>query len=146
MPAWGWVAGGVGVAAVIAVAGVMAFNGLAGGSKEPDAVPSPNVSGSAVPEETAAAAPMVGTGGAVYLFDDSGFSRAPAWSIKEPAGWSKETVKDGMTNYGHSSLQCTFTTYQAALDAPATTGTPGTTGTTGDEATTALVMAPRSKP
>lgn len=133
IPAWGWVAGGAGVAAVIAVAGVMVFNGLAGGSKQPDALPapSPNVSESAAPEESADAS-ATDAAGAIYLFDESDFTSAPAWMIKEPAGWTKEEVREGMTNYRNAGLQCTFTTYQAVLSP---------TGETGDEATTALVMA-----
>ncbi|MET3175774.1 UNVERIFIED_ORG: hypothetical protein ABIB52_003643 [Arthrobacter sp. UYCu721] len=136
MPVWGWVAGGVGSVAVIAVAGVMAFNGLASGSKQPEAAPSPIASESAAPEESAAAAASAGAGAgagsAVNLFDESDFSSPPAWSVKEPSGWTKEPVKEGMTNYRNASLQCTFTTYQAVLEP---------TGETGDEATTALVMA-----
>ncbi len=136
IPVWGWVAGGVGVVAVIAVAGVMAFNGLASGNKQSDAAPAPVVSESAASEESAE--PLASTGAsadagdAVYLFDESDFSSPPAWLIKEPAGWTKKEVKDGMLSYTNSGLQCTFTTYQAKLEA---------TGETGDEATTALVMA-----
>lgn len=73
MPVWGWVA-------VFAVAGVLAFNGLAGGSEQPDALPAPDpsvsVSESAAPEETADAATSEGAGGAVYLLDDSDFASA----------------------------------------------------------------------
>jgi hypothetical protein len=134
MPVWGWVAGGVGVVAVIAVAGVMAFNGLASGNKEADAAPAPVVSESAASDESAEPLSSTGTGdgGAVYLFDESDFSSPPAWLIKEPAGWTKKEVKDGMFSYTNAGLQCTFTTYQAKLQP---------TGESGDEATTALVMA-----
>ncbi|MGM9473786.1 hypothetical protein ACS5PJ_17500 [Pseudarthrobacter sp. YS3] len=136
MPVWGWVAGGVGVVAVIAVAGVLAFNGLSGGSKGPDAVPAPapTVSESAAARESADASPSAGAdaAGAVYLFDESDFSTPPAWTIQEPKGWAKEEVKDGMLRYRNAGLQCTFTTYQAVLQP---------TGENGDEATTALVMA-----
>jgi hypothetical protein len=136
MPVWGWVAGGVGVVAVIAVAGVLAFNGLSGGNKGPDAVPAPapSVSESAAARESADASPSAGAdaAGAVYLFDESDFSTPPAWAIQEPKGWTKEEVKDGMLRYRNAGLQCTFTTYQAVLQP---------TGETGDEATTALVMA-----
>jgi hypothetical protein len=137
MPVWGWIVGGVGVAAVIAVAGVMVFNGLAGGSKQPDALPSPNVTESAateevLAEESADAVASEDTGESVYLFDESDFSSAPVWSVREPEGWTKEQVKEGMVNYRNASLQCTFTVYQAVL--------PGAGGS-GDEAATAVAMA-----
>lgn len=134
MPLWGWVAGGVGIVAVIAVAGILAVNGLAGGSTEPVAAPAPSVSESAEPQESADASPSAGAeaAGAIYLFDESDFSTPPVWAIKEPAGWTREEVKDGMLRYRNAGLQCTFTTYQAALEP---------TGESGDEATTALVMA-----
>ncbi len=130
MPVWGWVAGGVGAVAVVAVAGVLAFNGLAGGNKQPEVLPSPNASESAAPEESADAS-ATESASAVYLFDESDFTTPPAWMITEPSGWTKEEVKAGMFNYRNASLQCTFTTYQAVLSP---------TGETGDEATTALVM------
>jgi hypothetical protein len=135
LPVWGWVAGGVGVVAVIVVAGVMAFNGLAS-NNGPDAVPDLKASESAAPEESAASDELAdaGTkeGGAVYLFDESDFSSAPAWSIQEPQGWTKEPVKEGMVNYRNAGLQCTFTTYQATMNP---------TGGIGDEAATTQVMA-----
>ena len=143
VPVWGWVAGGVGVVAVIVVAGVMAFNGLSG-SNRPVAVPDLKASESAAPEESAGSGELAdagatggATGGAsegdaVYLFDDSDFSSAPVWSVREPQGWTKEQVKDGMVNYRNASLQCTFTTYQATMNP---------TGGIGDESATAQVMA-----
>ncbi|QDG68077.1 hypothetical protein NIBR502772_19365 [Pseudarthrobacter sp. NIBRBAC000502772] len=73
LPVWGWVAGGVGVVAVIAVAGILAFNGLAGGTKDPDAVPAlaPSISDEAAPQESADTSPIAGAeaAGAIYLFD-----------------------------------------------------------------------------
>ena len=135
VPVWGWVAGGVGVVAVIVVAGVMAFNGLASNNR-PDAVPDLKASESAAPEESADAGDLADAGasegGAVYLFDESDFSSAPVWSVREPQGWTAEPVKEGMVNYRNSSLQCTFTTYQATMNP---------TGGIGDEAATAQVMA-----
>ena len=131
IPVWGWIAGGVGVAAVIAVAGALVFNGLSGG-KRPDVLPSPDVTESAATEETADAAASEDAGGAVYLFDDSDFTSPPVWSIREPEGWTKEPVKAGEVNYRNAKLQCTFTIHQAAL--------PGTRGA-GDEAATAAAMA-----
>jgi hypothetical protein len=134
MPVWGWVAGGVGVVAVIVVAGVMAFNGLASNNR-PDAVPDVKASESAAPEESAASGELADSGatesGAVYLFDESDFTKAPVWSIQEPQGWTKEPVKEGMVNYRNATLQCTFTTYQATMKP---------TGGIGDEAATGLVM------
>ncbi len=115
----------------------MVFNGLAGSNK-PDAVPDLKASESAAPEESAASEELAEAGatesaaGAVYIFDDAGFSGAPVWSIKEPQGWTKEPVKEGMVNYRNASLQCTFTTYQATIEP---------TGGTDDEAATKLVMA-----
>lgn len=136
MPVWGWVAGGVGAVAVFAVAGVMILNGLSG-SKQPDVLPSPNVSEStateeALDEESADAVASDDTGGSVYLFNDADFSNAPVWSVREPEGWTKEPVKEGMVNYRNAGLQCTFTIHQAVL--------PGARGT-GDEAATAVAMA-----
>jgi hypothetical protein len=139
VPVWGWLAGGVGVVAVIVVAGVMAFNGLASNNR-PDAVPDLKASESAAPEESAGAGELADAGAtedatesdAVYLFDDSDFSSAPVWSVREPQGWTKEQVKEGMVNYRNASLQCTFTTYQATMNP---------TGGIGDESATAQVMA-----
>lgn len=116
MPVWSWVAGGVGVVSVTFVAGVMAFNGLGGSSKDPVAVSTPIVSESASPEEFAEAATIAETGGAVYLVDESDFTSPAGWSIKERAEWTKETVKEDMTNCRNSALQLTFTTYQAVLE------------------------------
>ena len=129
---WGWITGGAGVLAVIAVAGVLAFNGLSDRSKQPEVLPSPNVSESAAPDESADAAAQEGAGGAVYLFDDSDFTNVPVWSIREPAGWTKEPVKAGEFNYRSAKLQCTFTIHQGALPA---------TGEADDEAATAAAMA-----
>ena len=131
IPMWGWIAGGVGAVAVIAVAGVLVFNGLSGG-RQPEVLPSPSISESAAPEESADAAASEGAGGAVYLFDDSDFTSVPVWSIREPAGWTKEPVKAGEVNYRNAKLQCTFTIHQAALPA---------TRDAGDEAATAAAMA-----
>lgn len=110
MPMWGWVAGGV-------------------GTKEPDAVTGPAVSESAAPQESADASPNAEAeaAGAAYLFNESDLSTPPARAVKEPAGWTREEVKDGMLRYRTTGLQCTFTTYQAALEP---------TGESGDEATT----------
>lgn len=130
MPVWGWIAGGVGAVAVIAVAGVVVFNGLTGGSKEPDVLPYPSVSESAASDETADASEDAG--GAVYLFDDPDFTSAPVWSVRDPEGWTREPVKEGEVNYRNARLQCTFTIYQAVF--------PGTAGD-GDEAATAAAMA-----
>ncbi|MDR6413328.1 hypothetical protein [Pseudarthrobacter sulfonivorans] len=131
LPVWGWVASGVGVVGVIIVAGVMVFNGLPGSNK-PDAVPDVKTSESVAPEELADAGATESAAGAIYLFDDAGFTGAPVWSIREPQGWTKEPVKEGMVHYRNSSLQCTFTTYQATIEP---------TGGTDDEAATGLVMA-----
>lgn len=136
MPVWGWVASGVGAVAVFAVAGVLIFNGLSGG-KQPEVLPSPHVTESAateeaLDEESADAVASEDTGGSVYLFNDANFSSAPVWSVREPEGWTKETVKEGMVNYRNAGLQCTFTIHQAVL--------PGAHGT-GDEAATAVAMA-----
>lgn len=136
MPVWGWAAGGVGVAAVIAVAGVMIFNGLSGG-KTPEVLPSPNSTESAsteqpVDEESADAVASEASTGSVYLFEDADFSKAPVWSIQEPEGWTKEPVKNGMVNYRNAGLQCTFTVHQAVMQGAAGTG---------DEAATAVAMA-----
>ncbi|MGO4186317.1 hypothetical protein [Pseudarthrobacter sp. TAF60_1] len=102
MPVWGWVAGGVGVVAVIVVAGVMAFNGLPSNNR-PDALPDLKATESAAPAESAGAGELADTGateggaegGAVYLFDASDFSSAPVWSVREPQGWTTELVKGG---------------------------------------------------
>ncbi|TAP45180.1 hypothetical protein [Arthrobacter sp. S39] len=129
---WGWIAGGAGVVAVIAVAGVLVFNGLSGGSKQPEVLHSPSISESAAPEESADAAASDGAGSAVYLFDESDFTSPPVWSIREPEGWTKEPVKAGEVNYRNARLQCTFTIHQDALPA---------TRDAGDEAATAAAMA-----
>jgi hypothetical protein len=135
VPVWGWVAGGVGVVAVIVVAGVMAFNGLESNNR-PVAGPDVTASESAAPDETAGSDQLADAGsaesGAVYLFQESDFSSAPVWSVREPEGWTKEPVKEGMVNYRNASLQCTFTTYQATMKP---------TGGIGDEAASAQVMA-----
>lgn len=135
MPVWGWVAGGAGVVAVLAVAGVMAFNGLAG-SNQADPVPDLKATESAAPEESAASEDLADSEAtrstSVYTFDDAGFTSAPVWSIKEPQGWTKEQVSEGTVNYRNASLQCTFTTYQATLEP---------TGETDDEASTKRILA-----
>lgn len=136
LPVWGWAAGGVGIAAVIAVAGALVFNGLES-NQQPNAVPDPSASETAAPEKSASE--ELADAGAtetdirdVYTFDDAGFSGPPVWSVKEPQGWSTEPVKEGMVNYTNASLQCTFTTYQATIEP---------TGGSDDEAATAQVMA-----
>jgi hypothetical protein len=113
MPVWGWVASGAGALAVIAVAGVMVFNGLAGG-KQPVVVPDPTASESAAPDESAA---PVETESAkiVSLYDETDFASAPVWSVQAPEGWTMEQVREGTMEYTNADLQCVFTTHQAIL-------------------------------
>lgn len=121
IPVWGWVAGGVGVVAVLAVAGVMVLGGLASGNTE-EAAPGPvESSGSAEagsPEseeattDDSSAAPV---DDATYLFEDADFTSAPVWSTAIPAGWTTSDVKGGTITYRNGENPCLFTTHQAIL-------------------------------
>ncbi|UZX04326.1 hypothetical protein F8G81_18185 [Arthrobacter sp. CDRTa11] len=129
MPVWGWVASGAGALAVIAVAGVMVFNGLAGG-KQPEVAPDPTASETAAPDETAAPEETADT--FVSVFDSAGFDSAPVWSVQPPEGWAAEQVREGTMEYTNADLQCVFTTHQAILPP---------TGETEDRGATKVAMA-----
>ena len=84
-----------------------------GSSKHPDVLPSPNVTESAATEEalddeSADAVASEAAGESVYLFNDADFSSAPVWSVREPEGWTKEPVKEGMVNYRNAGLYHRF--------------------------------------
>jgi hypothetical protein len=121
IPVWGWVAGGVGVAAVLAVTGVMVLGGL-GSGKGNEAAPAPTES-TRTPEsaETGDAAatdrsPAADSGGKeVYLFQDADFTSAPVWSAKMPDSWKVSGIKGGTITYRSSVNACIFTTHQAIL-------------------------------
>lgn len=131
IPLWGWIAGGAGVVAVAAVAGLLVLNGLSGGSKDPEALPDPGASETTALEKLAEPTAPELADTWVYLDYETDFTSAPVWSVKEPQGWSTEHVKEGMVKYKSSRLQCTLTVYQGALPA---------TGQVGDEAATAAAM------
>ncbi|MDN4645130.1 hypothetical protein [Arthrobacter sp. PsM3] len=121
IPAWGWLAGGVGVAAVLAVAGVMVLNGLGqgnGGAAAPAPTESTRNPESAKPSggATADGSPAAASGGDdVYLFQDADFTSPPVWSAKMPDGWKMSGVKGGTITYRSSENPCIFTTHQAIL-------------------------------
>jgi hypothetical protein len=129
MPVWGWVASGAGALAVIAVAGVMVFNGLAGG-KQPVVV-DPTASESAAPDESAAPVETE-VAEIVSLYDETDFASAPVWSVQPPEGWTMEQVREGTMEYTNADLQCVFTTHQAILPP---------TGETEELAATKVAMA-----
>jgi hypothetical protein len=132
VPVWGWIAGGAGVVAVAAIAGVMVFNGLSGGSKDPEALPDPGASDMTALEKLTAPRATELAETDVYLDSETDFTSAPVWSVKEPQGWSTEPVKEGMVTYKNSKLQCTFTVFQGHLP---------DMGDIGDKAATAAAMA-----
>ncbi|MEJ1178658.1 MULTISPECIES: hypothetical protein [unclassified Pseudarthrobacter] len=127
MPAWGWVAAGAGAGAVIAVAGMMVFNGLSGGSKEPDAIPDPGITETAGPEESME---VDSNRANIFIFENADFTSPPVWSVKEPEGWRVDQVDEGTVNYSNAKLQCTFTVHQGTA-----------TGGTADEAATEAALA-----
>ncbi|MEC5189955.1 MULTISPECIES: hypothetical protein [unclassified Arthrobacter] len=122
IPVWGWVAGGIGITAVLAVAGVMVLGGLVSG-KGNEAAPAPaptestrssgpaEAGGGAATDGSSAAA----SGGDVYLFQDADFTSPPVWSIKIPGGWKMSNVKGGTITYRSGENPCIFTTHQAIL-------------------------------
>ena len=132
VPLWGWIAGGAGVATVAAVAGLLVFNGLSGGSKDPEALPDPGASDRTALENLAEPTGPGLPDTWVYLDYETDFTKAPVWSVREPQGWTTERVKEGMVEYRNANLQCTFTVYEGALPA---------VGQIGDEAATAAAMA-----
>ncbi|MBT2596613.1 hypothetical protein [Arthrobacter sp. ISL-72] len=125
IPVWGWVAGGVGGAAVLAVAGVMVLGGI-GSAKAREVVPAPTEtaassetagsSQSAEAEEAttddSSAAPM---DEAIYLFEEADFTAPPVWSTAIPDGWTVSDAKGGTIQYRSSDNPCLFTTHQAIL-------------------------------
>lgn len=132
MPLWGWIAGGAGVVAVAAVAGLLVFNGLSGGSRDPEVLPDPRASEKTALEKLAEPTAPELPDTWVYLDYETDFAKAPVWSVREPQGWTAERVKEGMVNYRNANLGCTFTVYEGALPA---------LGQIGDEAATAAAMA-----
>ena len=139
VPVWGWVAGGVGVAAVLAVIGVMVLGGLNSG-KQPEAAPAPTESTQG--PESAEASDGATTGGSsaaasgaesVYLFQEADFTSPPLWSTKMPVGWTMSDVKGGTVTYRSSGNPCIFTTHQAIL--------PPREATVDEEATAATMQA-----
>lgn len=136
-PVWGWVASGVGVVAVLAVAGVMVLGGL---GKAREAAPAPTESArsseSAGATEEAATDESSGAAAAgedVYLFQDADFTSAPVWSTAIPDGWTTSDVKGGTIQYRSSNNPCIFTTHQAIL--------PPSAATTDEVATKATMQA-----
>ena len=115
LPVWGWIAGGVGAVAVIAVAGVMVFNGLSVGSKEPDAIPDPGATKTAAPEESPEQTGEESDRANIFIFENADFTSPPVWSVKEPEGWRVEKVNEGTVNYRNANLQCTFTVHQGIM-------------------------------
>lgn len=121
-PVWGWVAGGVGAVAVLAVVGVMVLGGL-GSKKEAEAAPAPTeTAGSSesakanTQEATAGEASAAATGDEdLYIFQDADFTSAPVWSTKMPAGWTTSDIKEGTIQYRSKESPCNFTTHQAIL-------------------------------
>ena len=124
---WVWVAGGVGVAAVLAVTGVMVLGGLDSG-KGPEAAPAPTESTRSTESAKAAESPEASDGASpdkspaaasgtesVYLFQDADLTSPPVWSTKIPHGWKMSDVKLGTVTYRSSENPCIFTTHQAIL-------------------------------
>ena len=139
IPVWGWVAGGVGVAAVLAVTGAMVLGGL-GTGKGPEAAPAPtestrsSESANATDGATPDASPAPASGAeSVYLFQDADFTSPPVWSTKIPDGWKMSDIKGGTVTYRSSENPCIFTTHQAIL--------PPREATVDEEATAATMQA-----
>lgn len=138
-PVWGWVASGVGVVAVLAVAGVMALGGL-GSAKEREPAPAPtestgsSASAEATEEATTDESSAAASGDEdLYIFQDADFTSPPVWSVQLPAGWTMSDAKDGTTQYRSSDNPCLFTTHQAVL--------PPSGAVTDEEATKASMQA-----
>ena len=137
IPVWGWVAGGVGVVAVLAVAGVMVLGGLVS-SKAQEADPKPtetagsSASADATEEATTQESSAAATDDAVYLFNDADFTSAPVWSTAMPAGWTMSDAKGGTFTYRNTDNPCIFTSHQAIL--------PPSAATTDEEATKATMQ------
>ncbi|MBT2538260.1 hypothetical protein [Arthrobacter sp. ISL-69] len=120
IPVWGWVAGGVGVVAVLAVAGVMVLGGIVSANAR-NVTPAPTEtagsteSAGATEEATADGSSAAATDDAVYLFEDADFTSAPVWATALPAGWTMSDAKGGTFTYSNSDYPCIFTVHQAIL-------------------------------
>ncbi|MDQ0078466.1 hypothetical protein [Arthrobacter oryzae] len=121
IPVWGWVAGGVGVAAVLALGGVMVLGGIVSANDRkitpaPTKTAGSTASAGATEEATTDESSAAASGEEdLYLFQTADFTSPPVWSVQIPDGWTISEVKDGTTKYRNSNNPCLFTTRQIVM-------------------------------